>query len=78
MNALDDFKYMFTLMLTDITRKWFASHLNGIQDIVNLKEKSMKRFNSWGQTLRKQYTYLHTMKSKHSKHDIEWFVYDIN
>ena len=47
-NTYDKFKTMVTLTLTDIAWKWFETIMNGIQDMASLKEKFLKRFNSYG------------------------------
>ena len=50
-NTYDELKNMFALMLTDIAQNWFEPIMNVIQDMVSIKEKCMRYFNSQRQTL---------------------------
>ena len=54
---------MFALTLTDTKWRWFKLIINNIPE----KKKIMRRFNSYGENPREQYTYLHNMKFDHKK-----------
>ena len=50
-NTYDEFQNMFALTLIDISCNWVDPIMNNIPDMPTMKEKIMKRFNAWGQTL---------------------------
>ena len=51
--------------------------MDTITDMLTLKEKFVKKFNNWGQTLRKWQVYWQNMKFDHNKHDVEQVAYDL-
>ena len=44
----------------------------------SLKEKYLKMFKSWGQTLRQQHTYWYNMKLDYSQHNVDQFALEID
>ena len=46
-NTFDELKNIHVLILTDNVQNWFKAIMNVIQNMASLKEKFMKRFNSW-------------------------------
>ena len=51
--------------------------MNNISDMPTLKEKFVKRFFSWGQTLQEKWEYWENKKFDHNKYDMEQFAYGL-